>query len=233
MKRLLFVAAVLLLLPATCSFASFFDNFDSYAPGQVLDGTADDGGWKGWDNYAGAAGYVTNNAWLSAPNSVMISANSDLVHEYNVTSGIFSFSAMQYIPTGTTGVTYFILLNTYVDYGAKSWSTQLTFNMDTGMIGDDNASGASAAIVRDAWTEVRVDVDLAADVQKIYYNGLHIGTNAWAQGGALAFGAVDLFGNGAGNVFYDDVKLQMVPEPSSLVALVGFLPALTLIRRRK
>ena len=31
--------------------------------------------------------------------------------------GIVEVSAMQYIPSGTTGVTYFILLNTYNDGG--------------------------------------------------------------------------------------------------------------------
>ncbi len=28
----------------------WIEDFDSYSNGQVLDGTPDDGGWKGWEN---------------------------------------------------------------------------------------------------------------------------------------------------------------------------------------
>ena len=235
MKRFFLLAAVLLLVSTTCAFGSFFDNFDSYTNGQVLDGTLDDGGWKGWDNTPAAGGTVTNAQSLSPENSVSVSGASDLVHEFSET-GSFTFSAWQYIPTGATGTTYFILLNTYTDGGPYKWSTQLSFNLGTGLLNDDQVAGdENMAIIKDQWTEILVDVDLVADTQNIYYGGNLLSTNSWTQGdpnGQLALQAVDLYaGSGADAVYYDDVSV--VPEPSSLFALAGFLPALALLRRRR
>ena len=48
------------------------DNFDSYTTGQFLDGTPDDGGWKGWDDDPQFGAYVVSDQALSTPHSVEI-----------------------------------------------------------------------------------------------------------------------------------------------------------------
>jgi len=234
MRKLPIVLGLALtLVVAGGASASFFDNFDSYLNGQILDGTADDGGWKGWDNTPAAGATVTNLVSLSPENSVDVSGPSDLVHEFNE-AGALTFSVWQLIPTDTTGTTYFILLNTYNDGGPYNWSTEVSFNLGTGLLSDDFVAGATLPIQFGQWTEIRVDIDTVNDTQNVYYGGNLLSTNTWTRGDAnaqLALEAVDLFANGAGSVYYDNVSL--IPEPSSLFALAGFLPALALLRRRR
>ena len=96
------------------------DNFDTYQNGQLLNGTSDDGGWKGWDNNTDAHGTVTDQHYRSGPYSNKIQDESNNVHEYDIESGVFTYTAWQYIPTNFTGVTYFILLSNYYDGGDEN-----------------------------------------------------------------------------------------------------------------
>ena len=231
MKKLLIIA--MLFAFAVTADAQWFDNFDSYANGQILDGTRDDGGWKGWDNDSLWAAPVTNAESLSAPHSVQIGGTADLVHEYSaMLAGQIIFTAWQYIPSDTQGLTYFILLNTYNDGGPYNWSTQLGFNLDTGLLNDEFAAeDENVPIVFDQWAEIRVDIDLIGDAQHVYYDGNWVSSKTWTRDGGsqLEIAAVDLFANGADNVYYDN--MSCVPEPGMF--LLGSLGLLALLRRRK
>ena len=146
----------------------WFDDFSSYTLGQFLDGDPTDGGWKGWDNDPAFGAYVVNTYELSVPHSVEIAGDSDLVHEYSgYTTGQHTYVAWQYIPSDFVGETAFILLNTYSDGGDKSWSTQLRFNSDTGMVSSD-FDGNELPLAFDQWIEIRVEIDLDADIQDIF-----------------------------------------------------------------
>jgi hypothetical protein len=232
MQKLLIITLGL-LLSASAHAQLWSDDFDSYANGQLLDGTADDGGWKGWDDLPAWAAPVTNNLSLSAPNSVLIAGSSDLVHEYGVAGGAYSFIAWQYIPSSTEGTTYFILLNDYTAGGPYSWSTQLAFDLTTGILNDELVAGdEDMAIVFDQWVEIRVDFDLVNDLQDVYYNGNLLSSDTWTHGdlnAQLALGAVDLYANGADAVYYDNMML--VPEPG--VLLLAGLGVLAMLRRKK
>ncbi len=87
----------------------------------------------------------------------------------------------------------------------------------------------SVRLVRDRWTEVRVEVDLTENVQRAYYNDELIVTGAW-YGSQAKIAAIDLFANNASPVYYDDIKV--VPEPSSLgISLLGGTLSLSWMRR--
>lgn len=224
-------------LAGACQIASAQSlMFDEYAPGTALHGVD---GWLGWDNDA-ASGAATSALFAhSGSSSVAIrgsasGASSDLVHEYNLTSGQWQFTAWQYIPSGATGDTYFILMDTYAAGGAKHWATQLRFDLSNDTV-QDNLFGSfgNLPVVRDQWVPIRVDIDLGANSQAIWYNDQHLTTVAWNRygGGAARLQAVDLYGSSTTTVYYDDVGVAALPTPGSVsLATVGI--AASVLRRR-
>lgn len=191
------------------------DNFDSYAAGSQLIGQ---GGWDGWDASPAAGALVSTAQAHSAPNSAEIVGATDLVHQFSgYTSGVWNFSTQVYVPTSFSGDSYFILLNTYAHLGPYNWSSQIHFNSASNqVIGDPGPSnpGGSAALVKGQWVELRVEINLDADTQTVFYNNQMLYTGSWTEGqsgaGALNIGAVDLFANGASVVYYDDISLTAV-----------------------
>ncbi len=224
------------LLAGTASIAAgqWSDNFDGYGPGSInglgSGGPNALGNWAGWDNSAAAAGTVSGTQARSARHSQEITGGADSVQRYTgVTTGQWSYVAWQFIPTGFTGDTYFILNNVYNHGGPYNWAVQLKFVGTTGRVLDDNGRAENVInYVRGAWAEIRVDFDLNANTLSEYYNGALLASGTWATGGAIALGGVDLFANNASPVYYDDMTL--IPTPAGL-ALLG-LGALANRRRR-
>ena len=193
------------------SYPSWSDNFDTYTDGQFLDGTPDDGGWKGWDNDPTFGAFVTSAQSLSSPHSVDIAGDTDLVHEYTgYTFGQWTYTAWQYIPEDFVGESAFILLCKYEDSGERIWSTQLRFNADTGVVHSDN-DGNELPLILGEWVEIRVEIDLDNDIQQIYHAGDLLVEKSWkdgVSGGGIAnIGAVDLFANFATSIYWDDISL--------------------------
>jgi len=180
----------------------FAEDFESYAAGSDLHGQD---GWKGWDNTAGAGAPASDALAASGLNSVEIIGSADLVHEFDLAGGMLEFSAMQYIPSGTTGTTYFILLNSYDDGANQDWSVQTTFDLAAGTIGFWH--GGEATILYDQWVELKYIIDLDNNTVDKYYNGELIVTDQWDDNVHGTLGAIDLFGNGASSVYYDDITV--------------------------
>jgi hypothetical protein len=229
MRHFVVILAVL-GMSAFVSASLFVEGFESYSAGSDLHGQ---GGWKGWNNDP-AAGSPASNAFAnSGTNSVAVIGSADLVHEFDIAGGLVEFTAMQYIPRGGSGESYFILLNRYSDSGTQAWSVQIRYDLASGVITSDNGGGATGNIVYDKWVELKFMIDLANNSVSEYYNGSLLSTHAWYDtndgnaGGYLQ--AIDLFGNGASTVYYDD--LSIVPEPMTL-SILG-LGGLALLRKRK
>jgi hypothetical protein len=207
MKRLLLVVCTLALgtiLPVVAQ-AQWSDGFESYAVGSSLHGQ---GGWIGWLNDPAATAYVSNLYAHGGSNSVAITGLSDLVHRYSgSTTGLWTYTTWQYIPSNFTGQTYFILLNTY---GAtQNWSAEVNFT--NGLVSTTFVPGASLPLIYNQWVEIRVEIDLDADMQFFFYGGNLLYATSWTEGasggGVLNIAAVDLYANGASPVYYDDMSL--------------------------
>jgi hypothetical protein len=230
-KNIVVLLMVLILVAAFCNNVSsisvkknnlllgrsWSENFDSYTLGQYLDGSPDDGGWKGWENNTAYGAFVSDIYSQSSPHSVEIEDTSDLVHEYNgYTSGKWRYTAWQYIPEDFTGETGFMLLNKYSDAGDNSWSTQLRFSSLTQVVHSDT-DGSELPLIIGQWVEIRVDIDIDSDVQKIYYGGDFLVEKSWKDGvtggGDPNIGAVDLFANSASAIYYDDFSLEEYLSP--------------------
>jgi hypothetical protein len=195
----------------------WFEDWDSYPTGQDMHGV---GGWKGWGDDPTWTAFTTDAQARSAPNSIDIEVNADLVHEYAIDDGPWRYTAWQYIPGDFAGTSYFILLNQYDDAGAtNNWSTQVHFDSATGLVVAEGAcDGSPLTLVQDQWVEIRVEIDLVADWQQLYYNDQLLGECSWSEGvsggGITSIGAVDLFANAASSIYYDDLSLiDMTPQP--------------------
>ena len=119
------------VLPLVSTWA---DDFESYSVGHFLDGTPDDGGWKGWDNDPAWGAYVVDTEAYDGTLSVEIVDTTDLIHEYTgYTSGQWVYTAFQFIPTDFQGYSYFILLSDYLDGAGQDnkWAVQLRFDSTT------------------------------------------------------------------------------------------------------
>jgi len=189
------------------------DNFDSYALGSSMHGQ---GGWKGWDNDPTWTAYVTDVQSLSSPHSVDIVGDSDLVHEFSeFTSGNWTFTARQYIPTDFSGTSYFILLDDYTDGAgqANHWAVQLHFNSTTQLV-ESEFDALTLPLITGQWVEIRVEIDFDIDWLECYYDDDLLVEKAWTAGisnngdGYLVLDAVDLFANGATSVYYDDLSIE-------------------------
>ncbi|NLH41761.1 MAG: hypothetical protein GX448_07970 [Planctomycetes bacterium] len=212
-NRVAAIASVLLLCACQAGWASeFADGFESYSAGLGIHGQ---GGWKGWDNVPAADGLASNRYAHTDRQSAEILGTTDLVHEFNLTGGKWIFTAWQYIPSGSSGATYFILMNTYADGGPYDWSIQTQYDMTAGtVIPYSGAVGETARIVLDQWVQIKFVIDLDANTFEEYYNGAQIAAGVWDDDAHGTLQAVDLYGNGASAVYYDDIRIDSGATPA-------------------
>ena len=81
---------------------------------------------------------------------------------------------------------------------------------------------------------ISVTIDLNANTMVAQYNNTTVISTSWTRGTAganLAIAATDLYANGTGPVYYDDLSISAAPAPASmgLLALGGLVAA----RRRR
>ena len=202
MKYLL-ISMILLIASVATADMTWTENFDSYDSGSGLNGQ---GGWFCWDSNPAFDGYVSAAYARSAPHSVEIEPTSDMVQQFGILSGEATISGYNYIPTGSTGMQYFILLTVYM--GADSdWALNMRFDAGTGQISTVEGT-ATTSIVYDQWVEVKVEIDLAGDSQSIYYNGTLLETLPWSPtSGIYQFDALDIFSDGGSSIYWDDFDL--------------------------
>jgi len=186
----------------------WFENFEAY---NVGDGMHGQGGWEGREGDPAWDAYVTDAPALLDYRSVDIAEDADLVHEFcGCTFGRWTFLAWQYVPDDFSGESYFVLLNTY-GAGVHNWSTQLRFDSALGVVESEH-DGAQLPLITGEWVELRVEIDLEADSQTIYYADQELVTKSWSAGvgnpGTLSIEAVDLFANDATSVYYDNLGLH-------------------------
>lgn len=202
---------VLLMTLATNAWAQvFFDDFESYPANSSIHGH---GGWKGWNNMSAWDGTVSNEYAYSGSNSVRIRATTDLVHELNISGGRWQVTAMQYIRSATMGASFFILLNTYDDgeNAPKDWSVQTECDMSANTI--LYWHGGTTPIVFNQWVQLKYIIDLDNNTVQKYYNGNFITTDQWDDDQHGTLQAIDLYGNGASSVYYDDIKVENLSGP--------------------
>ena len=234
-KRTILVIGVLFLVfgaSATLNVGAigpWSDNFDSYSDGQLLDGTPDDGGWECWAGNPAAFGTVTNDNFRSAPNSVDIKADSDLIYRYGDTTGQWIYTAYLFIPVGQSGGnnggTYFIMQDVYTNGGTDThWAVQVQFDNINDVL-ESEFDGATLPLIYGEWTQIRVEVDFNSDWFQFFYNDQLLVERPWTEGlsgagdGTLCLATVDLWADGSTTVYWDD--MSWLPAGQELICDAG------------
>lgn len=233
----LVTSLALVAVVSSASAQAMFDNFDSYTIGSING----QGGWEGWTGNAAVAGTVTAAQAYSGTQSLRVVAGNDTVRPFTgVSSGWWSLSLMQYIPSTSSGNSWVILMNSYP--ANLNWSEQMLVDISAGLVGVFDGAGAQQggvlSIVKDQWVPIRFDINLTDNTVSSYYNDSFLATHTWQSGGLNQLQALDLYpdeGSGTaqvGPVYYDNVQLSIVPEPASMgLFLLGGLAFL--IRRKQ
>jgi hypothetical protein len=191
--------------PAVAEPVSLIENFDSLAVGTNMH---DVDGWEGWEGAAGAGAPVSDASASSGSNSVEIVGTADLVRILDITGGSATLTAMQYIPSGTTGDTFFILLSKYP--ADKEWTAQYKFSLGSGVLTSEQTGGGTADIVYDQWVEIKFVIHLDINSVDEYYNGALVSTRAWSASAQNTLQAIDLYSAGASSVYYDDIVIEFL-----------------------
>ena len=201
--RFLTVCAALLLIVPVAAATDWSDNFDSYALDSSIDGQ---GGWAGWGGAAGCDAYVRDTQAYSTPHSLASIPTTDIVHTFDENTGEWEMTGWCYIPTGSTGNQYFIMLNTYILPSTFDWSVQIQFDSDAGNV-IDTYSTSTESIIYDTWVEVKVEIYLDQNSYDVYYNDAFMASNAWQSTGVNEIAALDIFSSGGSTIFWDDLVL--------------------------
>ncbi|MGD8451281.1 MAG: hypothetical protein PVJ57_05630 [Phycisphaerae bacterium] len=201
--------------PSPCGESTepgWVETFDDYEDGTLLYNV---GGWTGWDDSAAAAGTVSSVQAHSAPHAIAVNDTADAIHPFQgVQGGKWILTAWQYIPSGLSGMTYFVVNSHYQHGGPYYWAVELHFDPATHQVTDSkrDADGTSPLpIVYDQWVEIRIEADLDTSLGTIheYYNDQLLFTGDWITGGVgqLAIGNIDLYAPHSTVVYYDDISL--------------------------
>lgn len=206
------------LCQESIGWAEPFD--DDYLLGAI----SAEGLWEPWDdNPEWATAEVTSDVSRSAPHSLAVDLQDDVVRQFGFMDGQWRFTAWQFVPSDFVGESFLILLNNYVHGGPYNASVQLAVDGAAEVI-EDRDSGDTLPLTRDQWVEIRMDINLDADTVSVYYGGRLLVTKNWQDAAGSgeplpAIGAVDLYANGASPVHYDD--LSLVPANLCLGDLDG------------
>ena len=202
----------LALCCASPALGQWSDDLDTYALPSPLEGQ---GGWESWAGPGMPSGTTVVEFPAGSGNgAIALESDNDSVHGMNgpYTSGEWLLCMRQFIPSGSTGSTYLIVLSEFAHGGFPvNWAMQNQFDADTGLVVADS-TGVSAPLIYDEWVDLVAVVDLDNDVAETFYGGTSLGQWTWTAGvfspGPLKLHTVDLFAvTGASPVYFDNLVL--------------------------
>ncbi len=208
MKRELLLGLPLAAAMTLFSHAqSVTDNFESYTLGTKITTN----GWEGWLGDNSYAGYSSTDHAFSGTKSIKIpDASCDAAHTFTgITSGKWTYKIKQYIPSSANGT---ICVDLYSLAGVE-WGVEMLCNTVTGKVNHDVGPAADdLTLIKDAWVEIRFEIDLDGNTVSEYYNNQLLSSHSWTGRSALTY--TDLFPYpGDGPAYYDDLSVAPYTPP--------------------
>jgi hypothetical protein len=193
--------------------AQLNDNFDSYANDS---GLAGQGGWELWYS-GGSDATVTDDQAHSAPHSARLGVGSDMVQQFDIAGGVYTFTCWTYVPdvpSDREGDAYIILMNGYGGAADDNWSMQVRFSQYDAIV-ESQFGLETLPIIFDQWVLFQADIDLDNDLMDLYYDGVPLALDLiWTEnvsgGGALAIAALDMYSFDCDEFYFDDIALTDV-----------------------
>jgi hypothetical protein len=191
---------------------SWFDTFDTYEPGAVLDVV---GGWESWCE-DGVDAKVSAEQFLSPPHSLKIEYDglnqygTDVVKPFLYTNGRHTFSIWTYVPSTAIGSGYVVMLNEYC-LPENNWSLIVEFDATAGIVRDDG--GDQLPLIKDQWVEFRAEIDLDKDTLTHFYNGVPLSEGlVWSSNvlpaGVPELAVLDLFSLDITEMYFDNSLIE-------------------------
>jgi hypothetical protein len=194
---------------ASSASAQWLDGFDSYSLGPLAAQSL----WDEWFSSTNVDANVDSTFAFTPGQSLMIVGTNDVVWDFanstggRPTSGKWAASVKTYVPTGTTGASWYILLNEYSN--PLQYSVQVKFDATLGKVID----GVNQRGIRyDRWVSLVIAIDLDNDRYDSWYGDLPLAENrSWTAGvGTLQLAVNDCYGDAGGcsGIWYDDDRLD-------------------------
>ena len=224
MKKLILLAGLFTSLAATAQVL-YQEGFEGFAPGAYVSDSPIWDTWSGANFGSAEDAQISNEIAHNGSNSLHIYGNQgpmDVIMVVGLESGAYEYSFYAYVPSGAAG---------YYNFQESpspgvGWAFECFFNGDGTMTFiKDQATVLGGTFAFDQWFQMKHRVDMDNDTVEILHNGVSLGSFVFDS----AFGAVNFFGTGSGNVagsmFVDDVVIE---EGFSTVAVKEPARALTL-----
>ena len=214
-----------------CPAAGMVENFDTMNAGPVVAYPC----WSNWDGLTNISGTVTAGTGTGGSNSLRIDGtlNSDgqgdnVVRAVTIDGGRSTFTTNIRVPSGITGTGFIALMDQY-SAAALHLGAWLVVDGNNNTVRNVVNNLHRAALVRDQWVPLRVEVDMDADTVAAYYNNqLLFSGQSWRTGTGfpgsapvglnrivgLALYSGDTGEPGLSAMYFDDMSLLKITAPA-------------------
>jgi hypothetical protein len=184
------------------------DDFESYAAGSMISGQ---GGWVLQTSDPTRDAAVTPAVASSGLQSLEVEGRDWVSQPFSVPApSRYTLLGRVYVPSGPTGRVDVYVQNTWAPGGPPAaWvSARVALDLTSGVAYDAvSSTPVPVPLIRDAWTAIRVDIDLVRNLVSVYYEGRLLDRRAWKPaGGQLTLAAVGLRSLN-GFAYFDDLQL--------------------------
>lgn len=224
LKNLLFVA---LFAPAFLAAQTtfFFDDFESYSPGDYLGVASDD--WTTWSGTEGGLedAQISDAQAAMGSNSVYLQDDDDIdiqdlflpLGDQDVGQWSISFYLM--VMSGN-GISFNV--QKHADNSDPIWGTEAQFNNDGSAIWISEGQNTPFSFTHDQWMHIEIIIDIDADLGEARVNGVVVDQWIWSISNAGAnvntLGGFNIYSwaaTGSSECYFDEFLVQG-PDASSI-----------------
>jgi hypothetical protein len=230
-KRMAAIAAASVSLVAWAEAQGYQADFE--APAYQLGQLEGQGIWIDWlgNNTDFTKVVNTNNSTPGGSQCIEVTNGADTVADFDqlpggsFDSGQWIVKVQSYVPTGSGGRTYFLVMNNWDVTGAPpyEWNVQMALYGGFNRVQTSTPNGViERPIIKDQWVEIRCEFDLDNHSVSVYYNNdlqatydprCGVTTGCGVPYATSSIDAIDLYpdpGTFPGPVYFDDLRVDPV-----------------------